>query len=94
MWAGSTNLVGKSDLNWLKILEIHYDYRTVLRHNETVRYNLNESAGRAEIGRARFLGAMGMRDWFVLMAIMVLGFGFTLGKLAFDEWRIKRSQRP
>jgi len=24
---------------------------------------------------------------------MVLGFGFTLGKLAFDEWRIKRGKR-
>jgi hypothetical protein len=36
---------------------------------------------------------MGMREWLLLTTIMVLGFGFTLGKLAFDEWRIKRSQR-
>ena len=41
-----------------------------------------------------FLGAKDMRDWFLLTTVMVLGFGFTLGKLAFDEWRIKRSQRP
>ena len=41
-----------------------------------------------------FLGQGGMRDWLLLTTIMVLGFGFTLGKLAFDEWRIKRSQRP
>jgi hypothetical protein len=40
-----------------------------------------------------FLGAWRMRDWVLLTTIMVLGFGFTLGKLAFDEWRIKRSQR-
>jgi hypothetical protein len=38
-------------------------------------------------------GRLVMRDWFLLTTIMVLGFGFTLGKLAFDEWRIKRSQR-
>jgi len=36
---------------------------------------------------------MGMREWLLLTTIMVLGFGFTLGKLAFDEWRIKRSHR-
>ena len=40
-----------------------------------------------------FVGAFGMREWFLLMTIMVLGFGFTLGKLAFDDWRIKRGQR-
>ncbi|HTC83417.1 MAG TPA: hypothetical protein VK683_03640 [Rhizomicrobium sp.] len=34
-----------------------------------------------------------MRDWLLLTTIMVLGFGFTLGKLAYDEWRIKRSRR-
>ena len=39
------------------------------------------------------MGAFGMREWFLLMTIMVLGFGFTLGKLAFDDWRIKRGQR-
>lgn len=36
---------------------------------------------------------MGMREWLLLTTIMVLGFGFTLGKLAYDEWRIKRSHR-
>jgi hypothetical protein len=34
-----------------------------------------------------------MREWFLLMTIMVAGFGFILGKLAFDDWRIKRSRR-
>ena len=38
-------------------------------------------------------GDLGMREWVLLTTIMVLGFGFTLGKLAYDEWRIKRSQR-
>jgi len=33
-----------------------------------------------------------MRDW-LLLTIMVLGFGFDLGKLAFDDWRFKRAQR-
>ena len=41
----------------------------------------------------RVSGASGMRDWLLLTTIMVLGFGFTLGKLAYDEWRIKRSRR-
>ncbi len=44
------------------------------------------------MGRA-FLGVLHMREWMLLTTIMVLGFGFTLGKLAYDEWRIKRSQR-
>ena len=35
----------------------------------------------------------GMREWLLLTTIMVLGFGFMLGKLAYDDWRIKRSQR-
>jgi hypothetical protein len=34
-----------------------------------------------------------MRDWLLLTTVMVLGFALTLGKLAYDEWRIKRSQR-
>jgi hypothetical protein len=33
-----------------------------------------------------------MRDW-LLLTIMVLGFGLMLGKLAFDDWRFKRARR-
>jgi hypothetical protein len=33
-----------------------------------------------------------MRDW-LLLTTMVLGFGIMLGKLAFDDWRIKRARR-
>ena len=36
---------------------------------------------------------MGMREWLLLTTIMVLGFGFMLGKLAYDDWRFKRSHR-
>jgi hypothetical protein len=31
-----------------------------------------------------------MREWLLLTTIMVLGFAFTLGKLAYDDWRTKR----
>ena len=34
-----------------------------------------------------------MREWLLLTTIMVLGFTFTLGKLAYDDWRIKRDRR-
>lgn len=34
-----------------------------------------------------------MREWLLLTTIMVAGFGFTLGKLAYDEWQIKRNHR-
>ena len=38
-------------------------------------------------------GALGMREWLLLTTIMVAGFAFTLGKLAYDEWQIKRNHR-
>jgi len=41
----------------------------------------------------RVFGGMGMREWLLLTTIMVLGFAFTLGKLAYDEWRFKRGRR-
>ena len=45
------------------------------------------------LGRECIQGAFGMREWLLLTTIMVAGFGFTLGKLAYDEWQIKRNQR-
>ena len=43
-----------------------------------------------KLGRGCIQGALGMREWLLLTTIMVAGFAFTLGKLAYDEWRIKK----
>jgi len=86
-------MVGELTINLLKMFEIHHKWQTILRHHETVPYNLTEFGRQSRDGWACSRGQMGMRDWFLLTTIMVLGFGFTLGKLAFDEWRIKRGKR-
>jgi len=86
-------MLGERSSNYLKVKEIYQTAAYILRHSDTYNYTLRESAVRAEMGRSAFSGAMGMRDWVLLTTIMVAGFGFTLGKLAFDEWRIKRGQR-
>ena len=57
----------------------------------TFPYSQGLSAGRAEPGAG--VWGLAMRDWLMLMTVMVLGFGLTLGKLAYDEWRFKRGQR-
>jgi hypothetical protein len=88
--ASSTATAGNGRINSLKLKGIYHEFPGLLRHPQTFHYTFRKSAVRAERGRDCSLGALGMREWLLLTTIMVLGFAFTLGKLAYDEWRIKR----
>ena len=83
-------MVGKCQVNHLKVKEIYHWGTDILRCHKTFHYTLRQSAGSSRGGAGNVYRGTGMRDWLLLTTIMVLGFGFMLGKLAYDEWRIKR----
>jgi hypothetical protein len=86
-------MVGKRYVNYLILKGIYQDFAAILRHPETFHYTFPISAGSSRVRVGNVYRGMGMREWLLLTTIMVLGFACTLGKLAYDEWRIKRSHR-